>query len=282
MSANVTWICPPSKSVSAWGYAAIWNVHHVDASHDLEQFAGYVGRDTIAPRPHAQLLWMRVRIGSSLRGLSPACDGSGQSQPSGALHADHLGYWFTASTSFANPAVTIARSLRHIRGHRTGRRCGFHRGAAPRHARRCHARPLAVEGSGRFAVTTMMGACLRGHLCARFDLWLPARCLALRRGRRGLVAGAFRRWWMGNDDSDFNDHLPKLWNCKGGNHANGRLPVFLQMHRVRRDAETEAGRLLRVLLLRRFTLSADTGSRKNRLAFLLLIGPGHTGRPDAR
>ena len=26
-------------------------------------------------------------------------------------------YWFTASTSFANPAVTIARSLRHIRGH---------------------------------------------------------------------------------------------------------------------------------------------------------------------
>jgi glycerol uptake facilitator-like aquaporin len=28
-------------------------------------------------------------------------------------------YWFTASTSFANPAVTIARSLdRHLRRHR--------------------------------------------------------------------------------------------------------------------------------------------------------------------
>jgi glycerol uptake facilitator-like aquaporin len=30
-------------------------------------------------------------------------------RPTRALH--HLGYWFTASTSFANPAVTIARAL---------------------------------------------------------------------------------------------------------------------------------------------------------------------------
>ena len=37
-------------------------------------------------------------------------------------------YWFTSSTSFANPAVTVGRDvLRHLRGHRTHLRGAVHR-----------------------------------------------------------------------------------------------------------------------------------------------------------
>ena len=40
-------------------------------------------------------------------------------------------YWFTASTSFANPAVTIARALvGYVFRHRARRRAGVHRRAA--------------------------------------------------------------------------------------------------------------------------------------------------------
>ena len=45
-------------------------------------------------------------------------------------------YWFTASTSFANPAVTIARALhRHLRRHRARERARLHRGAGRRRLR---------------------------------------------------------------------------------------------------------------------------------------------------
>ena len=46
-------------------------------------------------------------------------------------------YWFTASTSFANPAVTVARALvRHLCRHRARGRAGLHRGPACRHGLR--------------------------------------------------------------------------------------------------------------------------------------------------
>jgi hypothetical protein len=176
------------------------------------------------------------------------------------------------------------------------------RALSPTHSRASHRAALRLSSWRSSSACSPLSCSAAG--CGRLrpirrhhhDGCLPSRALvcSLRSMASCKVLGPSAwskgsgRWWhfgaggWGNDDSDFNDHLPKLWNCKGGNHANGRLPVFLQMHRVRRDAETEAGRLLRVLLLRRCTLSADTGSRKNRLAFLLLSGPGHTGRPDAR
>jgi hypothetical protein len=41
-------------------------------------------------------------------------------------------YWLTSSTSFANPAVTLARLHHHLRRHRDQRRAGVHRGAVDR------------------------------------------------------------------------------------------------------------------------------------------------------
>ena len=53
-------------------------------------------------------------------------------------------YWFTASTSFANPAVTLARSAsRHLCRHPAGRRSRFYRGTARRRLRRDASFPLA-------------------------------------------------------------------------------------------------------------------------------------------
>jgi hypothetical protein len=42
-----------------------------------------------------------------------------------------------------------------------------------------------------------------------------------------------------------------------GNHAGRRVSVFLRLQRLRRLAEAESGRLLRLLFLRRHALSAD-------------------------
>ncbi len=44
-----------------------------------------------------------------------------------------------------------------------------------------------------------------------------------------------------------------------GYHADRRLPVLLRMHRLRRAAPAEAGRLLRVLFLRLGAVSANSG-----------------------
>jgi hypothetical protein len=60
---------------------------------------------------------------------------------------------------------------------------------------------------------------------------------------------------------------------ENGNHADGRLPVFLRMHRLRHQAEAENGRLLRVLLLRHSALPADSGRPLGRTGgyFLLCV-----------
>jgi hypothetical protein len=49
-------------------------------------------------------------------------------------------YWFTSSTSFANPAVTIARVCRNC----ATPRAGFSRGRAPRSPRRGLSLPLVI------------------------------------------------------------------------------------------------------------------------------------------
>ena len=54
-------------------------------------------------------------------------------------------YWFTASTSFANPAVTIARAIRHLHRHRPHRRCGLHRRAVRRNACGRGSWPLVLD-----------------------------------------------------------------------------------------------------------------------------------------
>src|SRR5262249_34661986 len=46
-------------------------------------------------------------------------------------------------------------------------------------------------------------------------------------------------------------------HCEIGDHADRCLPVFLYLHRLRRDAAAEAGRLLRVLFLRLGSVPAD-------------------------
>ena len=64
-------------------------------------------------------------------------------------------YWFTASTSFANPAVTIARSLsRHFCRHRARGRGGFYLGAAGRDAARGRFGDLALAGGERTGLKT--------------------------------------------------------------------------------------------------------------------------------
>jgi hypothetical protein len=49
-----------------------------------------------------------------------------------------------------------------------------------------------------------------------------------------------------------------------GDHANRRLPVFLSVHRLRRDAEAKTRRLLRVLFLRLGSLPAGPGRALGR------------------
>jgi hypothetical protein len=55
------------------------------------------------------------------------------------------------------------------------------------------------------------------------------------------------------------DHVPALLYREVGSDADRRLPVLLRVHRLRRKAQAEAGRLLRVLLVRLGALSADAG-----------------------
>src|SRR5262245_58343016 len=85
---------------------------------------------------------------------------------------------------------------------------------------------------------------------------------------------------------------------KVGDDADRRLPYFLHLHAVRRDAAAEAGRLLRVLLLRFSAVSADPGRavrrRERRIVLHLTIARRltpplavsatgrHTPRPPSR
>ena len=90
--------------------------------------------------------------GGSRRDLRAAADRSSAAsarRPDAVPYAVGLyitaAYWFTASTSFANPAVTIARSLSDtFAGIAPGGRAGLHRGAARGNARSGHAQPLAL------------------------------------------------------------------------------------------------------------------------------------------
>ena len=61
----MTCTCPPSRSVSA-GLPAIWHVDHVDAGHHLEQFAGDMGRRSVAGRRHVDLARIGLGIGDEL------------------------------------------------------------------------------------------------------------------------------------------------------------------------------------------------------------------------
>jgi len=64
-----------------------------------------------------------------------------------------------------------------------------------------------------------------------------------------------------------------------GNDADGRLPVLLHLHRLWRDAAAEAGRLLRVLLLRLRAVPADPGRACGRQRRgVLLCGPSTVTR----
>src|SRR5262249_35884684 len=54
-------------------------------------------------------------------------------------------------------------------------------------------------------------------------------------------------------------YLSALRHREIGGHADRCLPVFLYLHRLRRDPAAEAGRLLRVLFLRLGSVPADPG-----------------------
>src|SRR6516162_5182612 len=77
-------------------------------------------------------------------------------------------------------------------------------------------------------------------------------------------------------DPGIHDHVPGLRYDKDRDHADRGMPVFLRMHGLRRAFAPQAGRLLRVLLLRVGALSADTGGRDTDLpSNLNTLGAAH-------
>jgi len=79
-------------------------------------------------------------------------------------------------------------------------------------------------------------------------------------------------------DPRIRHHLPTLRNGTIGNHADGCLPVFLRVHRLRHAAAPESGRLLRVLLVRLGAVPADAGRARGRYdGLVLLSGLNHGG-----
>lgn len=55
-----------------------------------------------------------------------------------------------------------------------------------------------------------------------------------------------------------------MWYDKTGNHAHRLLPVVLRMQSLPYIAQTEAGRLLRVLFIRVGAVPADSGAWQGR------------------
>jgi hypothetical protein len=53
-----------------------------------------------------------------------------------------------------------------------------------------------------------------------------------------------------------------MWQGHGGNHADRRVSVFLELPGVRRAAEAQAGRLLRFLQLRQHAMPAGAGGAR--------------------
>jgi hypothetical protein len=64
------------------------------------------------------------------------------------------------------------------------------------------------------------------------------------------------------DDSAIHDRMPSVWLSFRRNDAYRCLPIFLRLQRLRRLFETQAGRLLRLLLLRLGTMPADAIRRR--------------------
>src|SRR5438034_1494911 len=62
LEVNVACTCPPSKSVSAGGDAAIRHMQHVDAGHHLEQLARHMRGGSDTTRRHGEL----ARIGPAV------------------------------------------------------------------------------------------------------------------------------------------------------------------------------------------------------------------------
>jgi hypothetical protein len=97
----------------------------------------------------------------------------------------------------------------------------------------------------------------------------------------GLVdpSGVLWRFSRGNPplirkvrhDTRIHDHLPALRDRQVGIDASRRLPIFLRVHRLWHQAQTQGRRLLRFLLLWLRTLSADPGRAlgRGRGSFLL-------------
>ena len=70
-------------------------------------------------------------------------------------------------------------------------------------------------------------------------------------------------------DPQIEHHLSAVWPSGNRDHADRRLPVLLQLRRLRNTAQAEAGRLLRLLLLRDGAVSADAIWHLLRLDFVL-------------
>jgi len=60
-------------------------------------------------------------------------------------------------------------------------------------------------------------------------------------------------------DQNFHDRLSEMRVSSDRTDAVGRLSVFLRLQSLRPAPQTEAGRLLRLLLLRVSALPAETG-----------------------
>src|SRR5882672_10429515 len=96
------------------------------------------------------------------------------------------------------------------------------------------------------------------------------RCSPIRPEPR-TSATCFRLHAEEHDDPSIQHHLPALRHRQDRNHANRCVPLLLRLHRVRRDAAAEAGRLLCVLLVWLGALSADSGSTRGRPRHGLLL-----------
>ena len=67
------------------GRSAVGNMHDVDASHHLEQFAGHVLRAAIARRAHVELPGIGLGVGDEL-GAGPSWHRRGHLHDEGVAH----------------------------------------------------------------------------------------------------------------------------------------------------------------------------------------------------
>src|SRR4051794_34947830 len=73
------------------------------------------------------------------------------------------------------------------------------------------------------------------------------------------MARLYARSYAVSPGHERRHHVPRLRASQRGGDAHERLPVLLPLHRLRTDAATARGRLLRVLLLRRPAVPAEGG-----------------------